>query len=792
MVLSVLASLLVLVPGAQDAVAKTAGITVGVVIDGPWERNESVLALFVTEIEDLIGADFGGRVPAAKVIIGDWTSAGVRSAIDRQLGDPEVDILLALGVLASNEAAQRTNLPKPVIAPVVLDPDLQSLPSIEGTTGVRNLNYVAIPQTFEEDFRAFLEITPMRRMVVLMSEPIIESIPALSGPIAESAAEIGLEITVIPVGSAEEALASLPEGTDGVYVAPLHAWPPSEIDLLAAGLIERRLPSFVRLDVTEVERGFLATRTPLEFFSRLARRVALNIQSILLGTDAGDLPTQFQVPARLTINMATAYSIQVFPPWKVMTEAELLNERVRPLVRTLTLDAAIREAIRVNLDLAAQDQAVAAGVQDIARARSRLLPQIDVSSTATLIDRDRAEASFGSQAQRTLTGSATLSQLLFSEPAWADVSIQRSLQDIREFERDAIELDISLAASTAYLNILRAKTLERIQKENLDVTRTNLDKARVRVRIGSARPTEVYRWESQLAVDRQAVIDASATRNLAEIGLNRLLHRPLEEPFGTEETDLEDPMLPDIRRFYSYMDNRWSFRVFRQFLAAEALTIAPELRAFDRSIGAQNRALSSARRSFWSPAISLQAGVTGLFGEGGAGVDASGLSTGSPLSGIPQADDVSWNVGFSVSLPLFEGGARVAQTRQASAEVTRLTVEREAAAERIEQRVRSALHVMGASYASIDLSKDASAAAKSNFDLVSDAYARGAVTILDLLDAQNAFLVAELGAADAVYDFLVDLMEVQRAIGSFSFVITAEERELFLQRMDEYFEQNQP
>ena len=142
--------------------------------------------------------------------------AGVRSAIDRHLDDPEVDILLALGVLASNEAAQRTNLPKPVIAPVVLDPDLQSLHSIEGTSGVRNLNYVAIPQTFEEDFRAFMEIAPVRRMVVLMSEPIIESIPALSGPIAESAAEIGLEITVISVGSAEEALASLPEGTDGV------------------------------------------------------------------------------------------------------------------------------------------------------------------------------------------------------------------------------------------------------------------------------------------------------------------------------------------------------------------------------------------------------------------------------------------------------------------------------------------------------------------------------------------------------------------------------------------------
>jgi hypothetical protein len=36
---------------AQDASVQEAAVTVGVVIDGPWERNESVLALFVAEIE---------------------------------------------------------------------------------------------------------------------------------------------------------------------------------------------------------------------------------------------------------------------------------------------------------------------------------------------------------------------------------------------------------------------------------------------------------------------------------------------------------------------------------------------------------------------------------------------------------------------------------------------------------------------------------------------------------------------------------------------------------------------
>ena len=41
-------------------------------------------------------------------------------------------------------------------------------------------------------------------------------------------------------------------------------------------------------------------------------------------------------------------------------------------------------------------------------------------------------------------------------------------------------------ASSAFLQILRAKTQERLEKENLDVTRSNLELARLRVRVGSS------------------------------------------------------------------------------------------------------------------------------------------------------------------------------------------------------------------------------------------------------------------------------------------------------------------
>jgi outer membrane protein TolC len=66
--------------------------------------------------------------------------------------------------------------------------------------------------------------------------------------------------------------------------------------------------------------------------------------------------------------------------------------------------------------------------------------------------------------------------------------------------------------------------------------------------------------------------------------------------------------------------------------------------------------------------------------------------------------------------------------------------------------------------------------ARKNLDLVSDSYMRGAAAFITLLDAQNAHVVAEQSAANAVYDFLDDWLEVQRAVGRFDFTRSDAER----------------
>ena len=143
--------------------------------------------------------------------------------------------------------------------------------------------------------------------------------------------------------------------------------------------------------------------------------------------------------------------------------------------------------------------------------------------------------------------------------------------------------------------------------------------------------------------------------------------------------------------------------------------------------------------------------------------------------------------GILATLPLFSGGSRFAKTHRAEENLYRLRLQKQAVAERIEQRIRSALHRMGASFAAIRLSKQSADAAQKNLELVLDAYSRGVVSVLDLLDAQNAAVVSEQAAANSVYDFLVDLTEAERSVGQFFALVDKTEADAFFQRLDAQF-----
>ncbi len=760
-------------------------VRIGVLVDGPWIGNETLRSLTISELATLTEGEFEVEFPPQAYLVGDWTERTTERLVRQLLEDPEVDIVVTWGLLSSNAVCCYGELPKPVIAPVVIDRQLQGFPLTTTGSGIPNLSYVWLPNTLTSDLTYFREMIPFDRVVVLTNSALLEAVPQLPERSREQVRGTDLEIEWIPVGSSVgDTLEAIPEDTDAVYVWPLFHLSQADMQHLIDGLNARRLPTFSALGGVDLEMGMLASMGSDEFLPRLARRVALNIQRILLGEEAGSIPVEFLMRERLRVNMDTSRLIGVSPSWHMMVEADILNREPSAGVETRTLRSAVSEAVRLNMDLAVRLRGVESGEQDVRRSRSVFYPQIDVGGTGVRIDEDRAAASLGSQAETTWSAGATLTQLLFSDQALANAFVQSRLQEGRLSDYESLRLDIALDASTAYLNLLRAKSLVQVQRNNLELTRSNLELAEIRRSVGTADSSEVYRWESQIATDRKGLIDAMGAQQVLEILLNRIMHRPLGEVFRTEEVGATDPgLLTGHDRFRGYTETPRRYATFIEFMVQDGLGASPELAEIDAAIAAQERVLKAAKRAYWAPVLGLEATYEEILDRSGAG---STIPPGFEL--FPRRDDTNWSIGFRASLPLFRGGARAADRLQAEIDLERLGLERSAVSERLEQRIRTAMANAWASFPGIELTQEAAEAAGKNLELVSDAYARGAVSIIDLLDAQNVAVNADLQATNAVYDFLIDLMEAERANTHFQLLMGPAESTAWFDQIDSYFE----
>ncbi|NNG25917.1 MAG: TolC family protein, partial [Ignavibacteriaceae bacterium] len=218
----------------------------------------------------------------------------------------------------------------------------------------------------------------------------------------------------------------------------------------------------------------------------------------------------------------------------------------------------------------------------------------------------------------------------------------------------------------------------------------------------------------------------------------------------------------------------------------------PELQVLNKAIEIQDRISTASTTQFFLPTIGIRGQVNNTFYRGGAGSEFNPIT----IPGIGQIQigappkDFSWNVGLTLSLPLFEGAARFAEVEQASIELKKLNIQKESLQTQLELAVRSALHLSGSSFAGMIQAKISAESSLKNLDIVINMYSAGFASITELLDAQNAALQAELLATSSQFDFLIDMMNVQRSIGEFIFTYDVDEREAFINRLEEYFDLN--
>lgn len=744
-------------------------VVVAVVGDGPADRFAPQQQKYIDELLALTSSEFDVQI---RHFSGKWSKQSIDAAIERAFADAEIDFVLVTGFVANQITASRRAYAKPTFLPLIIDTGLIAGDATVGRSGVRNLNYLTAYADFAEDLDTLARFIPFRDLVLFVDEELSSAIPALRAAALATSEARGIRLSLVTHDGIDHRLMDrVPAGTDAVFVAGLPRMPLADFDRLIEAVNAAGLPSYSFAGVPDVERGLLVTNSDPGDVDRQARLNALNMQAVMLGERPEDQPIASQQREQLTINMATARHIALSPSFDVLSNAVLLNEDPDVTGPQYGLVEIANLALEQNQDLRAEVFGVDAGLEEIARARSNLLPQLGASASHT-VRRDSPAVSAGLFAERSSDAAISLDQLLYSDAASANLKIQKELQRTRLASLQEFRLDVVLAATSSYYTVLNAQSQLDVQEANLRITRANLELAEDRVRLGTSTASDVYRWQAEVARAQILVFNARAALYQSWDTLNRILHRPQGTRIALREASFDEPFVLTRQAFDDLVRSRADYARFARYNIARALRQSPELEQLNAQIAAKRRELTSQQRAYWLPDFSLGGRYTN-------NIDQSGLGAG-PQAGQDLKD---WSIGIQATLPLFSGGLKRANVSRASYELRQLESLRASTEERVEEQVRNQLHAAEAAYRQIDLSITAAEASRKNFDLVSDAYARGTVSIIELLDAQDTSLTASAAAAESLYNFLITIMSVQRAVGGYDYLLTPEERDALAAEM---------
>ena len=709
----------------------------------------------------------------------------LQEVINASFDTKEIDMVVAVGSLASAFMARKTTFEKPAIASIIVDQSVQKIPITDSaTSGVTNFTYLQSPFSIAKDLAVLDQISSFDKLGVIGSKNFNTYLPFLDTLVSDIATQYGASALSLPIqDDMQSFIAEIPDDVDALYVLPLFDDLDDEgIQTMFAAINERGIPSAALMGDAYAKFGALIGYQSSTNLEKMPRRVAINVSKILRGAAVKDLPVE--IPSysdHVIINMESARKTGIFPNWDLMNQSILLNFNEVGGDTIYNLQNIIVEVLQHNLGFLARQKDPIIAEKEVALAKAPLLPQIDASSSLAQIDPTRAAGSFGTQGRTNWVAGASLSQLIIAEPAVANMAIQKILQKSSEKELEQAYLDIILEAAQSYLNILQAESFLKIALQNEELNRENFDISRAKENVGYSGASDLNRWRTELALASIDVNDANAQLQQARLFLNQLLNYPQGQYLRLQEATLQDQVvLVTDPRILEQIQNPGDLRLFADFLVEEALRNAPEISQVQFGIAAQERLKISQQRSFYLPSLALS-------GQWDYTLRKWNVSE-TPGIPIPESKP-SWSIGLGLQYSIFQGDKRRHQLDQTKLSLIQLQNQLGDVKNQIELRVRSDLERAGASFSRVTLFREAADAADANFKIVQDSYAQGSVNITTLIDAQNAALQTELSAQNAIYQFIVDFLSLERASGKFYFLAPETERKAFFERLDQYIAQ---
>lgn len=292
----------------------------------------------------------------------------------------------------------------------------------------------------------------------------------------------------------------------------------------------------------------------------------------------------------------------------------------------------------------------------------------------------------------------------------------------------AQEGDLFLSAASAYVDVRRDIEATRIRRNNVRVLSRQLEAATARFDVGSGTKTDIAQSESRVASAEAGLAQAEAQLAVSNAGYVRLV--------GYSATALAappiytlPPSLPDA--------------------IAAARENNPQLIGsyFNEAAG---RAAINVAKAAGRPTVSISGGLARQRNQ---------------LSQLQSIDAAS--ITAQVTVPFYSGGANTSRRRQAEHAKTRLAFETRDAELAIDQAVTQIWAQLSAARASLKAAKRQVTAAGIAFEGVSLEQSVGTRDQLDVLNAEQETLNAQLAVIQAERDMSVATFQLLATMGVF-------------------------
>ncbi|HEY2747492.1 MAG TPA: TolC family protein [Polyangia bacterium] len=291
------------------------------------------------------------------------------------------------------------------------------------------------------------------------------------------------------------------------------------------------------------------------------------------------------------------------------------------------------------------------------------------------------------------------------------------------------DAQVLYSTAQAYYACAGADELVTARLHAVDVAQKALDNAKARLEAGVVNRVEVSRAELQLVRAKQALLESQDTQVQTYRALGTIMN--MHEPVRVIAAESAPPDAAAV-----------------ETLTAQALQLRPEFPALQLTIES-NKLTASSNLWRWAPTISAFGNLRAFNYAGFSG------------------DNYSWAVGLQLDWTIYDGGLRDANRKLARAQQWENEAKLDLLRDQVRDDVFNARRTLTTKRRALETARRSQQLSKETLDLVQVQHDAGTATQLDLLQAQDNLVAAEVALAQARFDLSLGGLQLDRLSGAF-------------------------